>query len=333
MADDFKQAGYATGMFGKWHLGRGPELHPNRRGFNEFYGFVGGAHDYLSSADPVWGPYQHNGQPLEIDGYLTDVLARRAAEFISENRERSFFMYVPFNAVHPPHQAPENLIQRVDQLAGLDDGQKDLAATLQGLDDAVGLIVSTLEASGLREKTLVIFTSDNGRPKELAMPWDRLRGGREQFWDGGWRIPMVWSWPGMIPADSIYPLLVSHLDMRATFQALVERPAEQNRPLDGVDLLPHILGQATTSPHEYLYGRLGPTWAVRHQKWKLILPFGRESTELYDIEADPYEESDIAAEHPEIRRQLQESFDKWNSELVEPAWPYPPGSLRRQSAG
>ncbi|MBI5394033.1 MAG: sulfatase-like hydrolase/transferase, partial [Verrucomicrobia bacterium] len=204
MADALKSSGYATAMYGKWHQGLADEMTPNARGFDEWFGFREGEHDYLRSADKDLGPVEHNGRAIEFTGYLTEFLAEKAAVFIRAKREQPFFIYAPFNEIHRPYQAPEKYRALVAN-APLPEGVKLIAANLCALDAAVGAILNAVHEAQLDERTLIVFTSDNGRPHdEHIMPWDTLRGGREQMWEGGVRVPFLARWKGTIAASSQY---------------------------------------------------------------------------------------------------------------------------------
>jgi len=332
MADVLRTAGYSTAMYGKWHLGLADEMTPNARGFDEWYGFRNGEHNYLRSTDNL-GPIEHNGTPIEFSGHLTEFLARQAAAFIQKNREQPFFIYAPLNEIHRPYQAPDKFRAMVES-AKLEPGTKLIAASLCALDAAVGIILDAVRDAHLDERTLVVFTSDNGRPSdEHIMPWDTLRGGREQMWEGGIRVPFFARWKGAIAEGSEYHHPISHLDLMATVSVLADASPDRQRSLDGRNLAGVLKGLEKGPVREEFYFRIGETWAFRFREHKLIMPFGAKHPELYDIPNDPGESQDLALAHPEIVRQLQARYDALSKQMVAPAWPYPPGAkalLRRQ---
>ncbi|MCP5518759.1 MAG: sulfatase [Verrucomicrobiales bacterium] len=312
-------AGYATGMVGKWHLGAAHLFHPNRRGFDFFHGFLGGGHDYfeVSALRPMGEGYQtpldHNGKPREIDGYLTDDLTRAAAGFIRDHRGEPFFLYVAYNAPHTPMQAPQ---ERLATFAGISDPKRrTYAAMVSVLDDGVGLLLRTLEELGLRERTLVCFLSDNGGPPTAnGARNDPLRGGKGSVFEGGIRVPFVMSWPARLPAGTTFAHPVISHDLSATALAAAGIGADTLARLDGVDLLPHLLGHDSRPPHEALFWRMngGDQWAVRSGDWKLLQAGPNLAPALYNLAGDLAETRDLAAEQPGRVDGLQARWKAWN---------------------
>src|SRR5262249_28666185 len=217
IADRLKAAGYATGLVGKWHLGEEDKFHPLSRGFGEYFGFLGGAHSYLDSDDKARGPIYRGKQRVEIDGYLTDVLAREAAAFIDRHQKELFFLYLAFNAVHTPMHATDARLKRVASIPS--EKRRTYAAMTLALDEAVGTVLDKIHSAGLGGDTLVFFFSDNGGPigkfAENGSTNTPLRGSKGDTWEGGIRVPFFVRWKGKLP-EGVYQQPVIQLDVHAT---------------------------------------------------------------------------------------------------------------------
>ncbi len=334
LAHRLREAGYATGLVGKWHLGEEEKFLPLNRGFQEFFGFLCGSHDYRRSQDGTCGPIYRGREPVELDGYLTDVLAREAVGFIDRHREEPFFLYLAFNAVHTPMQAPEAAIR---PFAAIKDPMRRLhAAMTVSLDDAVGRVLEKLRSAGLEEQTLVFFLSDNGGPigkfaANGARNWP-LRGSKGDTWEGGIRVPFLVRWKGRLPAGKVYDAPVIQLDIPATALAAAGVPAQPEWKLDGVNLLPFLEGKDAGRPHAALYWRFGEQMAIRMGEWKLVRAdlapnreFGSIAPRpmLFHLGEDIGERNDLAATRPEKVREMQEAWQKWNESLAPAAWLHP----------
>ena len=335
LADRLKNSGYATGLVGKWHLGGIPELHPQRRGFDEFFGFLGGQHTYFNQTQAViWRGRERVAEPE----YLTDAFAREAVSFIDRHQAEPFFLYLAFNAVHTPLEADSARRQRFADLG--DERQVTYAAMLSALDESIGKVLKTIRDKGLEESTLIAFFSDNGGP---TMPGTTingsnnapLRGSKRTTLEGGIRVPFALQWPGKIPAQAEYHEPVIQLDLVPTVLAAAGVAGATDVPLDGVDLLPYIMGKKPGPPHERLYWRLGSQFAIRQGDWKLVSydlnveqhpTRGVSAHKLYNLAEDIGESHDLAAQHPEKVRELEQSWEAWNRELHAPAWPAPGGN-------
>jgi arylsulfatase A-like enzyme len=334
IADRLKAAGYATGLVGKWHLGEEDKFHPLNRGFGEFFGFLPGSHSYLTSDDQARGPIYRNKQRVAIDGYLTDVLAREAAAFIDRHQKEPFFLYLAFNAVHTPLQAPERLLKKFADVKDAD--RRTYLAMTAALDEAVGKVLDKLRSAGLEENTLVFFFSDNGGPSGKKFAPNRssnlpLRGGKGDTWEGGIRVPFLVQYKGKLPPGKVYDQPVIQLDIAATALALAGVEAKPEWKLDGVNLLPFLEGKESKPPHEALYWRFGEQMAIRKGDWKLVrpdfspdTPFGKvaEKPLLFNLKEDIGEKTDLAAKHPDRVKELQQQWDKWNATLAPSAWPH-----------
>lgn len=327
IADHLKAAGYRTGIVGKWHLGEAPSFHPNRRGFDEFFGFIGGGHNYFCGAFRNTPPLNHYNTALERNGvsqpitpgYLTTVLGEESAAFIHRHRETPWMLYAAFNAPHTPMQATPELLERVKHITG--EPRRTYAAMVAGLDDAVGRILKQLRDDGIEERTLIFFLSDNGGPPEdngsLNTP---LRGRKGQMWEGGVRVPFITQWKGVIPAGKTYDRPVSSLDILPTALAAAGTSGVASPPLDGVDLVPHFTGRKTGDPHEMLFWRMTERdiWAVRSGDHKLIQQNGRRG--LYGLASDVAESKDRYEKMPDVRDRLQKAYDEWAATLPKPLW-------------
>ncbi len=329
LAARLKAAGYATGIVGKWHLGYEPKYMPLNRGFDEFFGFLGGAHPYTNLTIPAGdkkNAIRRGNEPVEEKEYLTDAFAREAISFINRHKEKPFFLYLPFNAVHSPLQAPQKYLDRFPSIT--DQKRKTFAAMLPAMDDAVGGVLRTLRSSGLEDNTLIFFISDNGGPTPSTTSSNvPLRGFKGQVYEGGFRVPFMVQWKGHVPAGKVSDKPVISLDVAPTVLAAVGAKAADAK-FDGVDIMPFIEGQGT--PHDVLYWRFGQQHAVRKGNWKLLKsPEG--NVELYDLSADVGEKNDLSQKNPEKVKELQAVFDAWDAQLAKPLWPG--GRARRSAAG
>ena len=328
LAERLKDAGYATTMVGKWHVGFNEGLRPHERGFDHHYGFLSGAHPYLPER------YAAYREPLFRDGrvvtdekeYLTDAFARESVAFIERSaatgsgQAKPFFLYLAFNAVHSPLEATETYQTRFPEIA--DRKRRTYAGMTAAMDDAVGRILQALRKHGLEKDTLVFFYSDNGGPtRETTSRNDPLRGYKGQVFEGGIRVPFVAQWPGTLPAGTVYREMVMGFDVHATVLAAagIARPADP--PLDGVDLLPHLLGREDGSPHESLFWRSGAQHAARVGDWKLVRdPRQGDGDLLFHLAEDIGEQHDLAARDPGKLRELQAAYAAWDRQMMPPRW-------------
>ena len=344
IADRFKAAGYATGLVGKWHLGGAPRFHPQKRGFEEFFGFLGGAHTYFAAASE---DLYRGTEVVKETTYLTDAFGREAAAFIDRHKDAPFFLEVAFNAVHTPMNATKDRLARFKEIA--DPTRETYAAMLSALDDAVGVVLDALRATGLEENTLIVFFSDNGG---ATMPGttingsrnDPFRGSKRTTLEGGIHVPFVMSWKDRLPAGKVYDQPVIQLDVLPTALAAAGVAAQPEWKLDGVDLLPFLTGAETKAPHETLYWRLGEQAAIRRGDWKLVrydaavdTPGARSKAgdvavtpfRLYNLAEDPGEAKDREADHPDKAKELRAAWEYWSRQLAAPLWG--PGSTKAKA--
>ncbi len=325
-----KQAGYVTGIVGKWHLGGAPEFHPLKRGFDEQFGFVGGGHNYFK-ANPAGEtreyliPIERNGQPVVETEYLTDAFSREAAAFVRRHAAKPFFLYLAYNAPHTPLEAPDKYLARFARIE--DPSRRAYAAMMSALDDGVGLLLATLRDVKLENDTLVVFLSDNGGPTRYGATNGILRGGKGALHEGGIRVPFAAQWRGRLPEGKDYAHPVISLDLFATASAVAGAQLPADRKIDGVNLIPHVTGERATPPHERLFWRTGggTSYAVREGRWKIVKT-GLGDPMLYDLEADPRETANVADAHPDILKRLVAAYAAWDKELVPPLFdsPAPP---------
>jgi arylsulfatase A-like enzyme len=327
IADHLKIAGYRTGAIGKWHLGEAAPFHPNRRGFDEFFGFIGGGHLYFCQNYRGTPPLHHYNTALErngvpqpiVPGYLTTVLGDETASFIHRNKEKPWVIYTAFNAPHTPMEATPKLLERVKHISG--EPRRTYAAMVVGLDDAVGKILSQLREDGLEERTLIFFLSDNGGP--MADNGSRntpLRGRKGQMWEGGIRVPFIAQWKGVLPAGKTYDRPVSSLDILPTALAAAGTPGLGGQALDGVDLVPYFTGKKSGDPHEMLFWRMTERdiWAVRDGRHKLVKQGPKPG--LYEMVSDAHESKDLDGRLAEVQDPLQKAYDAWSATLPPPLW-------------
>ncbi|WP_226702696.1 sulfatase [Microbulbifer elongatus] len=326
MADYLKDLGYKTAVYGKWHLGDADRFHPLNRGFDEFYGFRGGDRSYFKydGENPlgnVASAYDKKlerglGQYEEHEGYLTDVLADEAAQFIDQNQDQPFFIYLAFNAVHTPMEALEEDMQRFPQLSGK---RRELAAMTLAMDRATGRVMDKLEALGLSDNTIVVFSNDNGGPTDKnASSNYPLAGTKSNHLEGGLRVPFLLRWPAKVPAGVDYDFPVSTLDLLPTFYEAAGGN-EYASKIDGVNLLPYLTGENTDRPHQKMYWKKETRAVIRDGDWKLIRHADRPA-ELYDLSQDIGEQNNLAGKEPERVEQMFKDLFAWELTLERPRW-------------
>lgn len=307
IAEALQNAGYTTGLIGKWHQGGTAKYHPFRHGFDEFFGFTHEGHYFVPSpyrgvttmlrrktlpgggkgrwtgekgliytthmgyAEPDYdanNPIVRGGQPVEETEYLTDALTREAVDFIDRHDDKPFFLYLAYNAVHSPLQGADAYLKK---FSGIEDIHRRIfAAMLANMDDSVGAVMTQLRKSGLEENTIVFFLSDNGGPtKELTSSNLPLRGQKGQMYEGAIRVPFMVQWKGTISSGQVYDKPVSSFDIFGT-AAANSAAVTAPKQVEGVDLIPFVTGKDSGSPHKTLFWRQGGKTAIRHGDWKLV---------------------------------------------------------------
>ncbi|MCC9605902.1 sulfatase-like hydrolase/transferase [Blastopirellula sp. JC732] len=356
LAEYLHDEGYTTGLVGKWHLGGAADFHPQRHGFDEFYGFLHEGHYFVPSPwqgtttwlrrrglpsgageryaingqliysshmghdEPAYdanNPILRGGQPVQELDYLTDAITRESVSFIERYQRNPWFLYVSYNAVHSPLQAKN---ETLEQFADVEDIHRRIfLSMLADLDKSIGAILQTVKDTNQMDNTLILFFSDNGGPtRETTASNLPLRAGKGSMYEGGIRIPMILHWPGHTKAGSTTDNVVSSLDLYATMAELVGRPTPY--PLDGVSWTQSL---SAAPPERTLYWRQGKRAALRQGNWKIVTDrgYGSETDwELYDLGSDASEETDLSAS-PELGKRKEDLLRVWrslNQEMAEP---------------
>lgn len=325
MADRMRALGYKTGMVGKWHLGYPAPYQPNKRGFDWFLGLLQGSRSYLPMKKPT--PHrvlQENGKALPEKGYVTDRFGDAAIRFLEEQgKQGPFLLYVSFTAPHGPLQAKAKDLESLKGIKKL--RRRKYAGLVKCMDDNVGRILDTLQATGLDKNTLVIFTNDNGGQTQTGAVNTPLRGRKGQLWEGGVRVPMCMRWPGKIqPGTSIHEPVIS-LDFLPTFVEMAGGEVDKAWNLDGVSLLSRIQGKQKGLAERTLYWRKGGPGkeiALRRGSFKLHYSdrSNSDKPELYDLSKDMGESQDLAAENEPLVKELVGVLQAWEKQLVAPRW-------------
>jgi arylsulfatase A-like enzyme len=321
IADRMHAAGYRCIALGKWHLGRGPRFFPLTRGFDEFFGFQAGSRSYFPyKKQPVVAQriFRNEEEVPESEiRYTTDSLAKEAAAFICRNRDRPFFMYLAFNAVHTPMHAKPQDVERFQRIA--QKKRRTYAGMMHALDQGVGHVLDTLQREQLTERTLLVFVNDNGGATTNASDNGPLRGMKGSKWEGGIRVPWLVQWPGVLPAGGVFKPSIITLDLLPTSLAAASARVPETAEFDGVNLLPYWKGEQQGEVHADLFWRRGVAAAVRHGPWKLIRVTGNP-TLLFHLVDDPGETVDRAAQNPKMTALLLAKLAEWEQGLAPPKW-------------
>ncbi|GEA01548.1 sulfatase [Alteromonas macleodii] len=332
-----QEVGYRTAIFGKWHLGGAPHFQPNKRGFDYFYGFLDGGHNYMPGQVTVGGdgyslPIMRNTQVAEFEEYLTTALSREASDFIEENRKSPFFIFMSYNAPHTPLQAPEDTIKKYAHIE--DTERRVYAAMVDEMDSGIGMIIDALDRQGLRENTLILFLSDNGGvyPEDWQPTSDwadntPFRRGKVSLLEGGIHVPFLANWKGKIAPGQVFDGLVSSLDIAATSTVLANA---NTADLEGVNLMPYLTGEKTGSPHKALFWRLEEAqhiWAVRTEDYKYMnQPLPGVGRSFFDMRHDPTESNNIVDSNIEAQQSLARKWNIWNKKnqnnVLQQSWEY-----------
>ncbi|WP_010136385.1 sulfatase family protein [Ochrovirga pacifica] len=326
-----QEAGYKTGAIGKWHLGAAAEFHPLNRGFDYFYGFLGGGHDYfrIDGTKKVWEAYLQplvrNKRADNFEGYLTTALSNDAAQFVKDNKENPFFLYVAYNAPHMPLQAPKEDIARYAHIK--DNKRRVYAAMVDVMDRGIGTVIQSLKDSGIYENTLIFFLSDNGGPQSKGgstKGWNGsdnqpFRGGKGNLYDGGVHVPFFASWPNKIKPGTVVNYPVNSLDIGRTAVALAGGDATAAPAMEGVNLIPYVTGEAQGAPHDYIYWKSGNKWAVlAADGTKHVLDRDSKKPELFYLPKDVSEQNDISSKNPSKAKELKAKWTTWNKDNISP---------------
>jgi len=339
IAELLSERGYHTAHIGKWHLGQTNGMAPHDQGFDESLLMASGLYlpedhpDVVNAKqdfDPIdrflWAAVRYaaqfnGGEYFEPRGYLTDYYTDEAVKVIDANRDRPFFLYLAHWAPHTPLQA---LRADYEALSHIElHRERVYAAMIRSLDRGVGRVLEALERNGLADNTLVMFTSDNGGANYIGLPDVNrpFRGWKISLFEGGIHVPFSARWPARIPAGSELAAPVHHFDLYATAASAAGAELPGDRKVDGVDLLPFVLGEAEGVPHRELFWSSGTSQSALVDGWKLNLsdPPGREW--LFDMSVDPTEQRDLSKERPDKLAELKRALARHNEEQPPPAWP------------
>ena len=333
---------YHSILLGKWHLGESEGYTPNDRGFDEFLGFLAGAAMFAEYDDPamiksiqefdgidqfLWpnltfAVRYNKEQRFKPDEYMTDYLSHQAVRAIEANKDRPFFMYLSYNAPHTPLHAMKS---DYDSLSMIESHtERVYGAMMLSLDRGIGKVIDAVEAAGISDNTLIIFSSDNGGADYVGLPNLNApyRGWKMTFFEGGIHVPFFMRWPNRIEAGTEYQRPVTHIDIFSTIAAAAEVNVPADREIDGVDLLPFVTGERSEDPHDAIFWRSGTYRAVRSGDWKLQLSDPDETPFLYNLAVDPTEQNNLATTSPmelkRLKNMIQEGMSNWQPPLRPP---------------
>jgi arylsulfatase A-like enzyme len=284
------------------------------RGFDEFYGFMGrGAHPYFDHSD-MEHPIYRGLKPIKEEGYLTTRITEEAVDFINRHNTEHFFLYVAYNAVHAPPEAPEEDIKPVTG----DETRDTLMAMIKHLDMGVGEIVGSLKEHDVFDNTLLIFLTDNGGSGAMSASNAPLRGFKQMDYEGGIHVPFIVSWPAQLEGGKTCDVPMWSIDLFATALDAAGLPAPEDKALDGKSILPALKGETEKLHDEFFWSSAGEKgkWAVRSGDWKLVAE--RNRVELFDLEKDLSETTNLAAKHPKVVSELTEKYNAWLDEMADP---------------
>ncbi len=324
----FLPEGYVSTVIGKWHLGLDrdyPALkwHAMNRGFDECYKFMGrGGHDYFDLRSDSEGKFAHpiyrNKQRINDKGYLTDRLTEEAVAFIDRNKSRPFLLYLAYNAVHAPPQAPAETIESYSRkFPGLARKRVILMAMLKHLDDGIGAVVEKLKQENLFKNTLLVFLTDNGGSRAMNANNAPLRGFKGSLFEGGIRTPFIVSWPAKFGGGRTISTPIISLDILPTVVAATGGKPDKAKAFDGKSLIPLLTG-TTSTHHDTLYFSEGSRgeWAVRRGNWKLYAM--NQRLQLFNLAEDPAEKVNLATKSPRQVEELKTAFDRWIAQMADP---------------
>ena len=341
MSKVLQDAGYYTNVIGKWHLGASPKFHPNNRGYDNFYGFLGGGHNYFPEIyrktylkqlkagnknirDYIL-PLEHNNKEVKETEYITDALSREAVNNIKIAKEKNepFFMYLSYNAPHVPLEAKEDDMQVFNDIK--DKDRRTYAGMVYAVDRGIGNIVKALKETGQFENTLIVFFSDNGGNIDHGASNYPLKGSKGDAWEGGYRTPMFFHWPNKLKGGQQFNHPVSALDLYPTFINIAKTKVPKNKKLSGKNIIPHLI--AGTEPHKdemlylmrYRHGHVDV--GARKGDWK-ITRVGNEPWRLTNITNDKGEKKNSGGKYPERLKSMTEEAHNWTKTFVKPLWYY-----------
>ena len=332
-------AGYNTGAIGKWHLGSNPEFHPNVRGFDDFFGFLGGGHNYFpeqyraaykkqeaNGNKLIWDylhPLEHNGKQIKETAYLTDAFSREAVRFITDagKTKDPFFLYLAYNAPHTPLEAKEEDLKLFSHIK--DKKRRTYAAMVYAVDRGVKRVKQALIDSGQLDNTLIVFLSDNGGKTTSGATNYPLKEGKGSAYEGGYRVPMFFNWPNVVPAGRKFQTPVSALDFYPTLARLAGAKIPSSKRLDGKNIWDDFLLQKDAHKDDNIFvmrHRNGfSDVGVRKNEWKAVKAYNQK-WKLFNIENDISEKNDVSSLHPAILKELVHNAKLWSDKHVQPEW-------------
>ncbi len=315
MADVLNKNGYHTVAIGKWHLGSTVSDHPNNRGFDDFYGFLGGSRSYFPLKTPSKNTMlQHNGKRVIFDGYLTDKLGTYAVQYIDKHQKHPFFMYVSFNAVHTPMDAKAIHLEKYKN-----HPRQKLAAMTWSLDENIGKLRAKLKELNLLDNTLIYFLSDNGGASTNTSKTGPLKGWKGNKFEGGHRVPFIISWPLVLSPNKNFSGLSSSLDIFATSLDAAGIEKEAGQILDGISLLPYLKNKKQGNPHQQLYWRKLDKAAIRYGDFKMIR-MRNYGSRLYNLKNDLGEITNLSNSDSIRFKLLSNQLKNWEHNMIAPLW-------------
>ncbi len=316
-AEVLKKHGYATGIFGKWHLGYNVEFNPARQGFDEFRGNVSGNVDYHSHIDGAGiDDWWKNLEKVPEDGYTTDLITRHGIDFIERHKDEPFCLYLPHESVHSPYQGRNDPPQRLPggkKGKAVKGDQTPLAykEMIEVMDEGIGQIVETVKRLGLERRTFIFFCSDNGATKNGSN--GALSGYKGSLWEGGHRVPAIAYWPGRMEAGTAVDQTVLGMDLFATMVSIAGADLPAGLKLDGVNLTPMLLDNAKL-PERTLFWRYQKERAVRKGPWKLLIQ--GKNVRLFNFDEDLGEKKNFAGAEPGMVKTLEGELTAWENEVL-----------------
>ena len=333
MADVLGRSGYKSMLVGKWHLGAHKSLHPLKRGFNEFFGFLGGGHQYFPQNLTIQNPEDANGEGesyrtklnrnyavVEETEYLTDAFSREAVSFVERNKQKPFFLYLAYNAPHNPAQATEKYLNRFENIKN--PKRKTYAAMVSAVDDGVGKLLDKLKETGQIDNTIIVFLSDNGGPTtDNASNNFPLRGQKGSVFEGGIRVPFTMQWLNKIPSNSTYSKPIIALDIFSTVLANVKGASKPKNPLDGTNLLPYLTKKNINAPHDLLFWRnIGAkSYAIIDEDEQKVVML-RDSSFLYDLKTEINEKTSLIKSNKTLADKMTKAIVVWEKEMIAPVF-------------
>ena len=315
-ADIFKKNGYTTYCIGKWHQGASPDYHPNKRGFDHFYGFISGSRSYFYQPEKDdkngnQNALQYNGKPVSFSKYLTTELGDKAVDFIKNRGKQPFMMYLSFNAVHTPMEATAEDLRFFSG-----HKRQTLAAMTYSVDAAIGKVTEKLSEAGILDNTLIFFLSDNGGAHNNTSSNYPLKGFKGNKFEGGIRVPFFVKYGKRFSGK--FDGLVSSLDILPTAMSAAGIALNTTKnTLDGVDLHPYLQGMVSGNPHQKLFWRKQDMAAMRMGNYKLIRIAGI-GERLYNLKNNPKETTDLCSSQPKVYKQMMCELKQWETELINP---------------